>query len=64
MSIDDQNDAIRAQVDGELPMPVGGFESDDLRDEHLAKRDARFQQLVNDPEQWSFTAITPPERRT
>ena len=54
MTPDEQNDAIGAQVDRELPMPVGGFESDDLRDEHIARRDARFQALVNDPSQWSF----------
>lgn len=47
LTIDEQNDAIRAQVEREIPTPVGGFESDDARDEHRAKQDARFAELVH-----------------
>lgn len=47
MNIDDQNDAIRAQVDAEMPRPVGGFESSDLEDVFRAAQDARFLELVH-----------------
>jgi hypothetical protein len=43
---DEQNDAIRAQVDREIPGPVHGFASEDERDEHRAAQDARFLELV------------------
>ena len=44
---DEQNDAIRAQVDREIPGPVHGFTSEDERDAHRAAQDARFLELVN-----------------
>ena len=46
LTIDEQNDAIRAQVEAEIPTP-SGFESDDSRDEHKSAQEARFFQLVN-----------------
>lgn len=46
MTIDEKNDAIRAQVERELPAPAGGFESDDEADAHRAKCDARYLQLA------------------
>ena len=54
MTVDEQNDAIRAQVEREIPSPIGGFESEDARDDHKAKQDFRFAQLVQNPSQWSF----------
>ena len=39
MTVDEQNDAIRAQVEREIPSPIGGFESEDARDDHKAKQD-------------------------
>jgi len=43
--IDDANDAIRAQVEAELPRPAGGFESSDQEDAHRSRCDARFFEL-------------------
>lgn len=42
---DEQNDAIRAQVDAELPWPIGGFENCDEEDAHSARQNTRFLEL-------------------
>lgn len=46
MTPSEQNDAIRAQVEREIPTPAGGFETEDAKDEHKAKQEARFFELV------------------
>ena len=43
---DEQNDAIRAQVDAEMPRPLGGFEREDDEDAHRAKHERRFVELA------------------
>ena len=45
MTIYEQNESIRNQVDAELPRPIGGFESSDQEDEYRARVDARFLEL-------------------
>jgi len=42
---DDQTDAIAAQVDLEIPLPVGGFESEDEKENYRRKQDSRFTEL-------------------
>jgi hypothetical protein len=49
-SLDDQNDALRAQVDAELPRPVGGFETELEEDEWRRQQEQRFIQLVQSKE--------------
>lgn len=44
---DDENEAIRAQVDIEHPRPPGGFATTDEEEDWKAQRDARFMELVN-----------------
>ena len=44
---DEQTDAIRAQVDAELPRPAGGFENPGDEDQWKAKQEARFFRLVH-----------------
>jgi hypothetical protein len=45
MTPDEQNDAIRDQVNRELPRPAGGFETDTQEQEWKVKQDARFFEL-------------------
>lgn len=47
MTPDEQNDAIRSQVEAEMPTPANGFETDELMDTHLASHERRFMELVN-----------------
>lgn len=49
MTPNEQNDAIRARVESEMPTPTSGFETDELRDEHRAAHERRFMELVNNP---------------
>ena len=46
LTVDDQNDEIRAQVEREMPRPIGGFENTCDEDEHRLRQDARFMELV------------------
>ena len=46
MTTSEQNDAIRAQVDAELPRPVGGFENSDDEQRWRDAQEARFFELV------------------
>ena len=55
MTPDEQNDAIREQVEAEIPKPVGGFESADQEDALRDRRFARFLELVHNPKLWTFT---------
>jgi hypothetical protein len=54
MTPDESNDAIRAQVEREIPTPHGGFETDDAERAHRDAHERRFAELVNDPSQWKF----------
>jgi hypothetical protein len=54
MTPDEINDAIRAQVEREIPKPVGGFETDDAEQAHREAHERRFSELVDDPSQWNF----------
>jgi hypothetical protein len=45
MTPDEQNDAIREQVDRELPRPAGGFETDAQEQAWKEKQEARFFEL-------------------
>ncbi len=45
--IDMENDAIRAQVDRELPKPIGGFDNDEQYDDWREVQEARFMELVH-----------------
>jgi hypothetical protein len=47
-TIDELNDAIRAQVEREMPRPLGGFDSADAEDEFRGRSDARFCLLVKE----------------
>lgn len=47
LTTDEQNDAIRAQVDAEIPRPVGGFETFEQEEYWLAAVDNRFDELVH-----------------
>ena len=40
-------DAIRAQVEAEMPRPLGGFEREDDEDAHRAAHERRFMELVS-----------------
>ena len=55
MTPDEENDAIRQQVDDELPRPPGGFESEDREDDHQRAHEARFLALMHDPSLWTFS---------
>jgi hypothetical protein len=46
MTPEEQNDAIRAQVESEMPRPIGGFESSEQAEEWKEKSDRRFLELV------------------
>lgn len=46
LTIDEQNDAIRAQVDAELPRPPGGFENSEAEADWREAQELRFMQLV------------------
>jgi hypothetical protein len=46
MNTDEQNDAIRAQVEAELPRPLGGFEREDDEDAFRAHHERRFAELM------------------
>lgn len=54
MTPSEQTDAIREQVEREMPTPQGGFETEEEHDEHRERHEARFMELVNDPRQWRF----------
>ena len=54
MTPDEQNAAISAQVDREIPRPAGGFESADSEDDFKARQEARFNELVHNPKLWNF----------
>lgn len=41
------NDYFRAQVDRELPKPVGGFETNEQEQDHRERQEARFMELMN-----------------
>jgi len=43
----EQNDAIRAQVQAELPYPKGGFDTVDELQDWKAETEKRFMALVN-----------------
>jgi hypothetical protein len=45
-TIDEQNEALRARVEREMPRPRGGFAADEEEDEFRRRVDARFLQLV------------------
>lgn len=47
---DEQNAAIGAQVDAEMPRPLGGFRYDTDEERWREARDARFQQLMREME--------------
>lgn len=44
---DGQNDALRAQIEREMPTPAGGFETEVEADRHRERHEARFIELVN-----------------
>ncbi len=44
---DEQNDAIRAQIEREMPRPAGGFESDEQEQDHREAHEKRFFELCN-----------------
>jgi hypothetical protein len=46
-NIDERNEAIRNQVNAEMPRLVGGFESDEQEQDWRDASDARFMELVN-----------------
>ena len=54
MSPDDQNAAIANQVESEYPILACGYESSEELYRIIALRDARFAELVNNPELWNF----------
>lgn len=45
LTIDEQNDGIRAVVADEMPRPIGGFESAEDEDVYNDRADARFLRL-------------------
>jgi hypothetical protein len=51
---DMQNEMIGRQVDIEIPIRASGYETDDELDAVIAQRNARFEQLVGNPELWNF----------
>ena len=56
LTVDDQNDEIRAQVEREMPKPIGGFENARDEDEHRFRQDVRFMELVRAAE---LSAVVP-----
>lgn len=52
---EEQNDLIRAQVDAEIPRPIGGFETEEERDAWQAQHEARFMELCSNMPQGDRT---------
>lgn len=48
MTTDEQNDAIRAQVNAKLPRPIGGFETDDDEQDWMEAQEKCFIELVHE----------------
>jgi hypothetical protein len=54
MTNDELNQMIRDQVELLIPTPLGGFENDDLLEEHKLKQDLLFLELCKIG--WAFNA--------